>query len=130
MDTFDELDVLIYTYITATPVGIAIVQAVEPDAFGRLAALDARGWLAFLFLAIMVLGLSMIMFFAVLKSLPVTVALASTYMTPVFGVMLAMLLLGERLTPVNLLGSGMVLAATVLVMRYDAGTDRQPAGGG
>jgi drug/metabolite transporter (DMT)-like permease len=65
-----------------------------------------------------------------LKSLPVTVALASTYMTPVFGVMLAMLLLGERLTPVNLLGSGMVLAATVLVMRYDAGTDRQPAGGG
>jgi drug/metabolite transporter (DMT)-like permease len=130
MDTFDELDVLIYTYITATPVGIAIVQAVEPDAFGRLAALDARGWLAFLFLAIMVLGLSMIMFFAVLKSLPVTVALASTYMTPVFGVMLAMLLLGERLTPVNLLGSGMVLAATVLVMRYDAGADRQPAGGG
>jgi drug/metabolite transporter (DMT)-like permease len=51
-------------------------------------------------------------------------------MTPVFGVMLAMLLLGERLTPVNLLGSGMVLAATVLVMRYDAGADRQPAGGG
>jgi drug/metabolite transporter (DMT)-like permease len=62
----------------------------------------------------------MILFFSVLKSLPVTVALASTYMTPVFGVVLAMLLLGEWLTGTTVVGAVLVLAATVLVMRYDA----------
>lgn len=129
MAAFDDLDILIYTYVATAPVGLAIVLALEPDAFSRLATLDARGWAAFLFLALMVLGLSMIMFFAVLKSLPVTVALASTYMTPVFGVVLAMLLLGERPTLWNALGSGLVLAATVIVMRYD-GAAEEPARAG
>jgi drug/metabolite transporter (DMT)-like permease len=120
MSKFDELDILTYTYITTTPIGLLIVALVEPDAFTRLADLDLRGWLAFAFLAIVVLGLSMVLFFHVLKSLPVTVALASTYMTPVFGVVLAMLLLQERLTGTTIVGASLVLAATVLVMRYDA----------
>jgi drug/metabolite transporter (DMT)-like permease len=120
MSKFDELDVLTYTYLTTTPIGLLIVALVEPDALTRLADLDLRGWLAFAFLAIVVLGLSMVLFFQVLKSLPVTVALASTYMTPVFGVVLAMLLLKERLTVTTIVGASLVLAATVLVMRYDA----------
>jgi drug/metabolite transporter (DMT)-like permease len=124
MRTFDELDVLIYTYIATTPIGVLIVAVTEPDAVARLARLDARGWAAFAFLAVMVLALSMILFFAVLKSLPVTVALASTYMMPVFGVVLAMLLLGERLTTLNVVGAGLVLGATMLVMRYDTDPER------
>jgi drug/metabolite transporter (DMT)-like permease len=66
----------------------------------------------------------MILFFAVLKSLPVTVALSSTYMMPVFGVVLAMLLLGERLTTLNVVGAGLVLGSTTLVMRYDTDPER------
>ena len=130
MGSFDELDVLTYTYLTTTPLGLIIVALTEPDAFARLAGLDARGWLAFAFLAIVVLGLSMILFFAVLKSLPVTVALASTYMTPLFGVVLAMLLLGERLTATTAIGAILVLGATALVMRSDAAQERLAAGGG
>ena len=130
MGSFDELDVLTFTYVTTTPLGLAIVAVMEPDAFTRLAGLDARGWLAFTFLAIVVLGLSMILFFAVLKSLPVTVALASTYMTPLFGVVLAMLLLGERLTGTAVIGAILVLGATALVMRYDAAQEPLAAGGG
>jgi drug/metabolite transporter (DMT)-like permease len=128
MTSFDELDVLTYTYITTTPIGLLIVAVMEPDAFARLASLDTRGWLAFAFLAIVVLGVSMIMFFSVLKSLPVTVALASTYMTPVFGVVLAMLLLGERLTGTTIAGAMLVLAATALVMKYDVAHDPPPPG--
>lgn len=130
MSSFDALDVLTYTYVTATPIGLIIVTLMEPDAFSRLAGLDTRGWLAFAFLAIVVLGLSMIMFFSVLKSLPVTVALASTYMTPLFGVVLAMVLLGEWLTGTTAIGSILVLAATALVMRYDAVHEQLAAGSG
>lgn len=130
MNSFDELDVLTYTYVATTPVGLVIVALTEPDAFTRLAALDTRGWLALAFLAIVVLGLSMILFFAVLKSLPVTVALASTYMTPLFGVVLAMLLLGERLTGTTVIGAILVVGATALVMRYDAAQGEAAVGGG
>jgi drug/metabolite transporter (DMT)-like permease len=97
---------------------------------GKASNCSIRGWLAFAFLAIVVLGLSMILFFAVLKSLPVTVALASTYMTPLFGVVLAMLLLGERLTATTAIGAILVLGATALVMRSDAAQERLAAGGG
>ena len=126
MKKFNEFDTLIYSYMTATPVGLLIVGILEPNAFQKLANLDTRGWIAFLYLGIIMQGLSMMMFFYVLKWLPVTVALASTYMTPVFGVILAMLVLGERLTVPNILGSVIVLVATVLIMKYDV-ADKQSA---
>jgi len=127
MERFNELDTLIYSYLFTTPVGLLIVAIVEPDAFEKLAGLDARGWIAFGFLGIVMMGLSMMMFFYVLKWLPATVALSSTYMTPVFGVVLAMLLLGERLTLPNILGSVIVLSATVLIMKYDVAGEQPSA---
>jgi drug/metabolite transporter (DMT)-like permease len=45
-------------------------------------------------------------------------------MMPVFGVVLAMLLLGERLTTLNVVGAGLVLGSTTLVMRYDTDPER------
>jgi drug/metabolite transporter (DMT)-like permease len=36
-----------------------------------------------------------------------------------FGVLLAALLLGERLNPVALIGAAIVLISTILVVRYD-----------
>ena len=119
MEKFNELDLLIYSYITATPAGLIVVLIAERNFLSRLANLDTRGWLVMVFLALLVMGISMIMFFHVLKYLPVTVALASTYLTPVFGVVLAMLLLGDRLSLFRIVGSGIVLIATVLIMKYD-----------
>ncbi len=124
MERFNELDILIYSYLFTTPVGLIIVAIAEPDAFGKLAGLDTNGWIAFLFLGIIMQGLSMMMFFYVLKWLPVSVALASTYMTPVFGVILAMLVLKEHMTLWNILGSVTVLAATVLIMKYDVAAEQ------
>ena len=64
-------------------------------------------------------GLSMILFFYVLQHLPVTVASASLYLVPVFGILLAAGFLGERLTPVALVGTAIVLVSTILVMKWD-----------
>jgi drug/metabolite transporter (DMT)-like permease len=64
-------------------------------------------------------GASMLLFFHVLEHLPVTVASASLYLVPVFGVLLASTILGERLSPLSLVGAAIVLASTVLVMGYD-----------
>ena len=85
----------------------------------QLAALDWRGWLAFAFLAIFMYGLSMLLFFYVLQHLPVTVASASLYLVPVFGILLAASFLGERLTPVAIAGTSVVLLSTIAIMRWD-----------
>ena len=65
--------------------------------------LRARLGPAFAFLAIFMYGLSMVLFFYVLQHLPVTVASASLYLVPVFGILLAANFLGERLTLVHAL---------------------------
>lgn len=121
MQKFHERDILIYSYITASAASIFVLLWREPDCFVRLPRLDVRAWAALAFLALFVYGISMVMFFHVLQHLPVTVALASTYLVPVFGVLIAVILLGERLNGLTMAGAAVVLAATVLIMKYDAG---------
>ena len=89
----------------------------EPLDFALLAGLDWRGWAAFGFLAIFMYTVSMLLFFYVLEHIPVTVASAVAVPGAVFGVILASVLLGERMSPLALVGAGIVLAATVLIMR-------------
>ena len=64
----------------------------------------------------------MLLFFHVLEHLSVTVASASLYLVPVFGVLFAYTIVGEALSPFSLAGAAIVLASTVLIMRYDAGS--------
>jgi drug/metabolite transporter (DMT)-like permease len=74
---------------------------------------------AFLFLALFMYGASMLLFFKALQHLDVTTASTSLYLVPVFGVVLAALLLGERLSAPAIGGAATVLGATILVVRYD-----------
>ena len=62
---------------------------------------------------------AMLFFFAALEHLDVTVASVSLYLVPIFGVLMAAVLLGERLSTLALVGSGIVLVATILIMKYD-----------
>jgi drug/metabolite transporter (DMT)-like permease len=82
-------------------------------------AFDWRSWAAFAFLAVFMYGVSMLLFFNVLEHLDVTVASASLYLVPVFGVVMAAVFLGERLRPVAAAGAAIVLASTILVLHYD-----------
>ena len=119
LQRFSEIEILIFSYVTASAASIPLLIWVEPFQFAQLAALDWRGWLAFAFLALFMYGLSMVLFFYVLQHLPVTVASASLYLLPVFGILLAALFLGERLTLTAIVGTAVVLASTVLIMKWD-----------
>jgi drug/metabolite transporter (DMT)-like permease len=120
MTRFHEVEILIYSYITASVATLPVLLWREPLDFELLGALDARGWAAFAFLAVFMYTVSMLLFFYVLEHIPVTVASAALYLVPLFGVLIASLLLGERMSPLALAGAGVVLAATVLIMRYDS----------
>jgi drug/metabolite transporter (DMT)-like permease len=119
MARFQEIEILIYSYITASLFSIPLLIWVEPFHFRSLLSLDAKGIAAFLFLAFLMYGASMLLFFAALQHLDVTAASMSLYLVPVFGALLAWLLLGEHLSPASLAGAAIVLISTLLVVRYD-----------
>lgn len=120
MQRFTEIEILIFSYITASLASVPLLIWVEPFSFRNFGLFDWQSWAAFAFLALFMYGASMLLFFKALQHLDVTTASTSLYLVPVFGVLLAASLLGERLNVAELVGAGIVLLSTILVMRYDA----------
>ncbi len=116
---FQEIEILIFSYITASLASLPLLIWVEPFHWNVFATFDWKSWAGFVFLAILMYGVSMLLFFSALEHLDVTVASVSLYLVPIFGVLLAALLLGERLSTFAMVGSGVVLLATILIMKYD-----------
>jgi drug/metabolite transporter (DMT)-like permease len=121
MQRFQEIEILIFSYVTASVASLPLLIWVEPFQWSSLSAFDWRSWFAFAFLALFMYGASMVLFFHVLQHLPVTVASASLYLVPVFGVLMAALFLGERLSVTAMIGTAIVLLSTVLIMKYEPG---------
>ncbi len=119
MQRFAEIEILIFSYITASIASLPLLIWVEPFSWSTFQKFDWQSWAVFAFLALFMYGASMLLFFKALQHLDVTTASATLYLVPVFGVFLAAVLLGERLNTLAIAGSGIVLVATVLIMRYD-----------
>jgi len=119
MRRFAEVEILIFSYVTASLASLPLLIWVEPFSLKSFQRFDWQSWAAFAFLALFMYGASMLLFFRALQHLDVTTASASLYLVPVFGVLLAAVLLGERLSSFAIIGSAIVLTATVLIMKYD-----------
>lgn len=119
LERFQEIEILIFSYITASLASLPVLFWQEPDCLARFASFDASAWAAFAFLAIFMYGASMLLFFYVLQFLPVTVASMSLYLVPIFGVILAVVVVGEHLSAATIAGAAVVLVSTVLIMTYD-----------
>jgi drug/metabolite transporter (DMT)-like permease len=119
MARFHDIEILIFSYITASVASIPLLIWIEPFDWHILATLGWQSWLSFAFLALLMYGASMLLFFHALEHLDVTVASMSLYLVPLFGVAIAALFLGERLSALALCGAAVVLTATVLIARYD-----------
>jgi drug/metabolite transporter (DMT)-like permease len=117
---FQEVEILIFSYVFASVATVPLLVWVEPFHFAALATFDWRAWAAFVFLALLMYGASMLLFFYVLQHLDVTIASVSLYMVPVFGVLLSATILGERLSGIAMVGAVVVLVSTVLIMKLDA----------
>jgi drug/metabolite transporter (DMT)-like permease len=116
---FQEIEILIFSYITASLASLPLLIWAEPFHWNVFGTFDWKSWTAFTFLAVLMYGVSMLLFFAALEHLDVTVASVSLYLVPIFGVLLAALLLGEKMSPLAMLGSTVVLLATLLLVKYD-----------
>ncbi|MGI9071563.1 MAG: DMT family transporter [Bryobacteraceae bacterium] len=116
---YTPLQVLLYSYYAVFAFLLPITVYSEPNGFRNLPHFSGAVWAGLLGLALFQYCLSMLLFLNVLTRLDATQASLSNYMIPFFGVIIAAIVLNERLTKYMILGGVLVLASTLLVTVYE-----------
>lgn len=124
---FTPLEVLLASYVAACLFLVPTALLAEPEGLAQLSQLTARGWTGLLLLAVFQYCVSMILFLTVLTRLDATQAALSNYLIPMFGVIIAWLLLGERLNPAAIAGGLLVLTSTLVVTVWEDRLNQRPA---
>ncbi len=125
---YTPLEVLLYSYYAVIAVLLPVTLRLEPQGFRMLPHLTPAVWAGLAALAVLQYFASMVIFLTVLARLDATQASLSNYLIPFFGVLVAAIMLHEKLTLYMILGGMLVLASTLLVTVYDEHRQRRLAG--
>jgi len=119
LERHSPLKVLLYSYYVLLIVLLPLTIAVEPSGFMNLLHYSGTVWFGLGVLAIFQYFLSMVIFLSVLTRLDATQAALSNYLIPFFGVLIAAVVLHERLTGFMIAGGLLALASTLLITVWD-----------
>jgi drug/metabolite transporter (DMT)-like permease len=119
LERHSPLQVLLYSYYALLLVLLPVTIAAEPSGFANLPHYSATVWVGLSILAIFQYFLSMVIFLNVLTRLDATQAALSNYLIPFFGVLIAAIVLHERLTGFMIAGGLLALASTLLITVWD-----------
>ena len=117
---YTELEILVYTSVIGSIASLPLLIWVEPF---RLSHFFSKGAIAIggvLELAVIVYGVSMLLFFYVLKRMDVTQAILGNYLYSFFIALLGILLLKETISGLMLLGGAIILVNTLIVTVFEA----------
>jgi drug/metabolite transporter (DMT)-like permease len=116
---YTELEILVYSSIIGSIASIPLLIWVEPFHYTSIIQTGKVALLGILELSIIVYGVSMLLFFYVLKRMDVTQAVLGNYLLPFFIALLGIILLNEKITLVMMLGGGLILVSTLMVTVYE-----------
>jgi drug/metabolite transporter (DMT)-like permease len=119
LQRYSPLRVLLYSYYAVFAFLLPITLYVEPEGVHNLPRFSGTVWFGLVILALFQYFLSMVIFLNVLTRLDATQAAISNYLIPFFGVVIAALVLHERLTKFMVAGGILVLGSTLLVTVYE-----------
>jgi drug/metabolite transporter (DMT)-like permease len=119
LDRYSPLEVLLYSYYAVLACLVPLTLYMEPGSFHGMMSFAPKVWLGIVLLAGFQYFLSMILFLTVLTRLDAAQAGLSNYLIPVFGVLIAAIVLGERLTARMAIGGLVVLGSTLLITVYE-----------
>jgi drug/metabolite transporter (DMT)-like permease len=125
LERYTPLQVLLYSYYFVNLFLLPITLYTEPGAFHQIASYTVKTWMGIALLAVFQYCLSMVIFLTVLTRLDATQASLSNYMIPFFGLVIAAVVLHEKLTWFMILGGVLVLLSTLLVTVYEERQKRQ-----
>ncbi len=127
MERYTPMEMLFYTYLAMFAIMTPLVLVQERDVFSRIPDFTARTWTGMILLTFFHNFLSMVLWLKALKKLDATQAALSNYLVTFFGVPIAAVWLGERLTLAGILGGVLVLGSTLLITLWKRDQPRAPA---
>lgn len=115
---FAQVEVLVFSYAMGSLASIPLLIWVEPLHMHIFCTFTLRSWLAYGYQALITYGAGMLIFFVALKHLPMTTVSVMLYLIPVSGVVLAISVLGERLSPLALCGAALILISNLAFVKF------------
>ena len=113
------MQMLFYTYVAVCALMAPVVLIEEGSVFARIPHFTMNTWIGLILLTVFHNYLSMILFLKALQALDAIQAALSNYLITFFGVPIAAIWLGERLTPAAMVGGVLVLASTLLITLWE-----------
>jgi len=119
LERYSPMEMLYYTYVMMFFLLTPLFFYEERDVVGRVAYFTLRTWTGLILLGVFIYFLSMVLFLTALKDLDAIQAGLCNYLVTLFGVPIAVIWLGERLTFMTVIGGVLVLASTLAVTVWD-----------
>ena len=116
---FTELEILVYCSLVGSIACIPLLIWVEPLSISRIMHSGSVVIWGLLELSFIVYGVSMLLFFYILKRMDVTQAILGNYLLPFFIALLGIILLNEKITATMIIGGIIIFAGTLMVTVYE-----------
>lgn len=116
---FTELEILVYSSLIGCVAGIPLLIWAEPFSFSNIIQAGTTAIFGLLELSLIVYGVSMLLFFYVLKNMDVTQAILGNYLLPFFIALLGIVLLNEKITGVMIAGGVIIIVGTLMATVYE-----------
>lgn len=116
---FTELEILVYCSLVGSIACIPLLIWVEPLSISTIVHSGNIIIFGLLELSFIVYGVSMLLFFYILKRMDVTQAILGNYLLPFFIALLGIMLLNEKITATMIIGGIIIFVGTLMVTVYE-----------
>ena len=116
---FTELEILVYSSLVGCIACLPLLIWVEPFSFSKIMHSGSTALFGLLELSFIVYGVSMLLFFYVLKRMDITQAILGNYLLPFFIALLGIVLLDETITASMFMGGAIIIISTLMVTVYE-----------
>ena len=112
---YTEIEMVFYTYLVMVILLAPLVWYYEPDIFGRVPEFTVQTWTGMALLTFFHNFLSMVLFFKALKMLDAMQVALSNYLITFFGLPIAAIWLGEKLSSETIAGGILIFVSTLII---------------
>jgi drug/metabolite transporter (DMT)-like permease len=130
LERYSPMEMLFYTYVAMFILMTPLILTQERDIFSHIPQFTSRTWIGLILLTFFHNYLSMVLFLKALKVLDAIQAALSNYLITFFGVPIAAIWLGEKLTLMAIAGGLLVLGSTLLITVWDGHKQEESAATG
>ncbi|MGC9997640.1 MAG: DMT family transporter [Terriglobia bacterium] len=130
LERYSPMQMLFYTYVAMFILMTPLVLTQERSVFSHITQFTLRTWVGLILLTFFHNFLSMVLFLKALKALDAIQAALSNYLITFFGVPIAAIWLGERLTLMAIIGGLLVLGSTLLITLWEGSKPEEAAATG